>query len=111
MSRSNVSRATPAFGDHVRIRSTPETQAAGLAGLMGTVYGVTTPSILGVEVIGTPADDLALSVYFEDSGEELWFAPDLLEVMDHAAGTEIRLDGVAKRWVRTSDGKWLELPD
>jgi hypothetical protein len=44
----------------------------------------------------------------EDRGEAYWFAPDLLEFVDHAIGTEIRIEGVSKKWVRTADGDWEE---
>jgi hypothetical protein len=99
------------FGDHVRIRSTPETEAAGVAGAEGHVHGFTTPSVTGVPVIGVPTDDFALNVFFEDRGESLWFAADLVQALDHAPGSEIRLKGVPKRWVRDASGEWTEHPD
>ena len=43
-----MSDAQPGFGDNVRIRVTPETEAAGVAGLRGQVYGETTPSVTEV---------------------------------------------------------------
>ena len=96
------------FGDNVRIRTTRDTEEAGVAGLVGQVYGETTPSITNVDVIGAPADDHAINVHLEERNEAYWFAPDLVEFLDHAAGTEIRLDGVDKRWTRTHDGAWHE---
>lgn len=96
------------FGDNVRIRETKETVAAGVAGLRGQVFGETTPSVTGVDVIGTPAADHALNVHLEERGEAYWFASELVELVDHAPGTEIRLDGVDKRWIRTKDGGWTE---
>ena len=96
------------FGDNVRIRATKETEAAGVAGLKGQVYGETVPSVSGVEVIGTPSADFAINVHLEERGEGFWFAPELVEFIDHASGTVIRLDGVDKRWVRTEDGGWRE---
>ncbi len=99
------------FGDNVRVRASPETEARGVAGLVGQVYGDTTPSVTGVAVIGEVTHDRALNVQFEGRSETLWFAPELLEFVDHAAGTEIRVDGVAKKWVRTSTGDWAEIPD
>ena len=98
----------PTFGDNVRIRATKETQAAGVAGLQGQVSGETMPSVTGVEVIGTTTDDYAVGVRFEDRNESLWFVPELVEFLDHAPGTEIRLEGVGKRWIRTEDGGWQE---
>lgn len=96
------------FGDNVRIRVTKETEAAGVAGLKGQVYGETTPSVTGVEVIGTLASDFAINVHLEVRGEAYWFAPELVEFVDHAAGTEIRLKGADTRWIRTEDGGWKE---
>ena len=96
------------FGDNVRVRSTPETESAGLAGLRGQVYGCTTPSQTGVEVVGELKNDYAVNVFFAASDEAYWLAPELLEFVDHAAGTEISLAGVAKKWVRTESGEWLE---
>jgi len=96
------------FGDNVRIRVSKETEAAGVAGLEGQVYGETTPSVTGVEVIGTLSSDFAINVHFDERDEAYWFAPELVEFLDHAAGTEIRFNGVDKRWIRTEDGDWKE---
>ena len=49
----------PDLGDIVDIVSSPETVAAGFAGRRGTCYGFTTPSVTGVEVVGSSDDDLA----------------------------------------------------
>ena len=96
------------FGDNVRIRATKETDAAGVAGLTGQVYGETTPSVTKVEVIGALSTDFAIAVHFEKRNETLWFAPELVEFLDHASGTEIQLDGIAKKWTRTEEGDWKE---
>lgn len=105
-----MSDARPGFGDNVRIRVTPETEAAGVAGLHGQVYGETTPSVTQVEVIGRPTSDYALNVHFEDRNAGLWFAPELVQLIDHAPGTEIRVGNV--HIVRQPDGKWVEVkPD
>ena len=98
------------FGDNVRVRETPVTQAAGVAGLTGPVYGETTPSVTGVEVIGESDGDYAINVHFEERGEALWLAPDLLELVDHGVGAEITIDGVGKKWTRTESGEWEESP-
>ncbi len=66
------------FGDNVRILSTPDTEATGLAGLVGNVHGVTTPSVIGIDVIGQITEDIAFNVFFEDRQEGFWFAPGLL---------------------------------
>jgi hypothetical protein len=96
------------FGDNVRIRNRPVTEDAGVVGLCGVVYGMTTPSHTGVAIIGSLKEDYAINVYFAARGESLWFAPDLIEVINHGAGTEITLDGVDKKWIRRADGGWDE---
>jgi len=96
------------FGDNVRIVDCPETQAKGIAGLVGSVYGETTPSVTGVDVIGNAAGDFALNVYIEGIEDEIWVAPDLVEFLDHGAGQTITLDGVDKEWVRADSGEWVE---
>ena len=98
------------FGDNVRIRETKETEAAGVAGLTGQVHGETTPSVTKVDVVGSPSTDFAIAVRLEGRDETLWFAPELVEFLNHAAGTEIQLDGVDKKWIRTEDGGWKEEP-
>ena len=93
---------------HVRVRTTPFTEERGLAGFSGQVYGETTPSITSVEVIGQPKTNYAISVFFGSQKKSYWFASDLLEFVDHAAGTEITLNGVPKKWVRSESGAWIE---
>jgi len=46
------------FGDRVRVRATPATEAAGLLGLVGDVYGETTPSVTGVQIVPRPVSRL-----------------------------------------------------
>lgn len=99
----------PAFGDNVRIRATSATESAGYAGLTGQVYGFTQPSILSETVLGELTDDFALNVHFEERGEGAWFAPELLEFVDHAPGSELRLG--AKTWVRSESGDWVQVVD
>jgi hypothetical protein len=106
--KTNFPSVAPSFGDNVRIRSSVETESSGVAGLLGQVYGQTTPSVSGVGVIGELESDYAINVFFEDRQESFWFAPALVEFIDHAPGTEITLDGVAKKWVRTETGEWEE---
>jgi hypothetical protein len=104
-----MTNPTPiSFGDNVRVRRTPETEGVGLAGLTGEVRGETTPSLMGIEVIGEDKDDFAFNVFIEDRDEAYWFAPDLLEFIDHAVGTEMWVEGDSKKWVRTADGNWEE---
>ncbi len=94
------------FGDHVRVRDTQATREFGLAGLSGQVFGETTPSVSDVRVIGIPAGDYAINVQFDGRNENYWFAADLLDLVDHAPGTEIRIGG--RHLVRESDGGWRE---
>jgi len=94
------------FGDNIRVKTTPETASVALAGLTGEVYRHTTPSVTDVDVIGPVTEDFAINVHFDERGEAFWFAPELLEFVDHDAGTEITLDGVDKKWTRNTDGGW-----
>ena len=63
----------------VRIRTTPETEALGVAGLWGLVFGETRPSDSGVRVIGTVTHDYAIAVHLDAREETLWFTPELVE--------------------------------
>jgi hypothetical protein len=76
------------FRDKVRVLVTPETQARGVAGLVGVVYGETTPSVTVVEVIGKLANDYAVNVVFDGNSETYWFAPELLEFADGSGFVE-----------------------
>jgi hypothetical protein len=66
--------------EEVRIRRTPETEAAGWAGVVGQIFGETKPSSSGVDdVIGLTGEDYAINVFSEERAEQAWFAPHLLE--------------------------------
>jgi len=79
----SMANAVPSVGDIVRIRSTPETQSLGLAGLAGQVYGsAAMPSTANMAVIGSPPNDAALNVVIEGQPEDLWFNPELVELVD-----------------------------
>jgi hypothetical protein len=104
-----VDSPSVSFGDNVRIRSTPLTQQLRLADLVGNVHGETTPSVTGIQVIGNSAEDHAIHVFFDDRKEGFWFAPELLEFVDHAPGTEVTIGGVSKKWIRSATGKWVEI--
>src|SRR5215212_5493252 len=67
-----------AIGDILRVRTSPETSALGLAGLTGEARGQSIPSVSGVEVIGRPIDDWAIHVHFGECDAGHWFAPHLL---------------------------------
>lgn len=94
------------FGDRVRVQTTSATEAAAVAGLTGVVYGETTPSITKVAVIGLLEYDHAINVHFKNLNQAYWFAPHLLEFVDHGPGAEIQLKGIDKKWVRSADGEW-----
>jgi hypothetical protein len=94
------------FGDRVRIKSTPETIAAGLAGLEADVNGFTTPSVTNVEVIGGAPDDCAINVSPLAGGDTYWLRPDLLEVLHHNPGMELKVGNM--KAVRRADGTWDE---
>ncbi len=95
-----------AFGDVVRIRSVPETDAAGLAGCEGEVLGLTTPSVTGIEVIGETDDDIAFSVSLEGKEGEFWFTPDLIELIERGVDLEISIGEARDKWVKRADGSW-----
>ena len=103
-----MSDPTLSFGDNVRIRATALTEKLGLAGQTGSIYGETTPSVTGVEVIGEVTNDYAVNVMIEAKGEQLWFAPELVEFIDHGAGAEVRIGN--KHLVRDASGEWSEVP-
>jgi len=94
------------FGDRVQIRSTVLTQELGLAGRIGMVHGSTTPSITGVSVIGLPTSDYALAVALEGDPEATWFEPGLVEFVDHAPGTTVKL--ADRTFTRSPEGEWKE---
>jgi len=98
------------YGDNVRIRRTPETERLGIAETIGNVYGETTPSESKVEVVGEVRSDYALNVYFDSLEKSYWFAPDMLEFVNHASGTEVHVHGSAFKSVRQRDGSWKDVP-
>ena len=93
--------------DNVRIRDTQITREMGLAAMHGQVYGETKPSIIGIEVIGESKSDHALNVKLDDREETLWFAPELIEYVDHSPGTIIEIGN--KKLERQEDGSWKDL--
>ena len=98
------------FADRVRVKATNETERLGLARLIGQIYGWTTPSSTGVSVIGSLAQDHAINVHFEETNADFWFSEDLLELVDHGAGTVIAIDEAETEWVRLQNGEWEERP-
>ena len=97
-----------AFADRVRIRETSDTSESKVAGRVGEIHGFTMPSASGVSVIGSSSHDVALGVYFDDLKLALWFAPELLEFVDHGAGTTIWVQGSEVEWVKTERGDWVQ---
>lgn len=94
------------FGDNVRISDSDSTIASGHAGRVGVCYGMTTPSVTGVEVVGDAGDDVALNVHFDDQAvEDAWFSPVLVVLVDHAAGSRATVGDHA--FVKTEDGSWV----
>jgi len=96
------------FGDQVIIRRTAETEAAGLADRTRIVHGVTTISVTGVPVVGKSEEDTAINVFFDESSEGVWYAPQLVKFVDHNPSTTITLSGVPKRWTRDDTVNWVE---
>src|SRR5580765_7368504 len=94
------------FGDNVQVCDNVQTRDLALAGLKGEVFGVTTPSVTGVDVIGTLTADVAINVHFSSLGKAFWFAPELLQFLDHGAGAVITIG--THKLVRNSDGSWFE---
>jgi hypothetical protein len=94
------------FGDTIRIRATAETETLGVAGRLGLVYGWTTPSVTGVQVIGDAQKDHAVSVQVDDQPDPLWLDPDLVEFVDHNPGTLVRIG--ERSYSRSAGGEWIE---
>jgi hypothetical protein len=49
-------------------------------------------------------------VYFEALDVSYWFAPQMLEFVNHAPGTEIHVHGSPFKSVRQPDGSWKDIP-
>lgn len=89
--------------------SSDETEGSRFAGRTGHVFGESMPSSSGVgPVIGDRGEDLAPSVFFDDTKEQEWLAPHLVEFLDHGAAQTMSLEGWPS-FVRDSDGTWREV--
>ena len=67
---------------------------------------MTTPSVTGVEVVGGAANDVALNVHFEEQTvHDAWFAPELVALVDRAAGSRATVGDQA--FVKADDGTWV----
>jgi hypothetical protein len=76
------------FGDRVRIEEVDATILSGHSGRVGDCFGMTTPSVTGVEVIGDAVDDVALNVHFEaEDITDAWFAPEVVTLVEHPEGS------------------------
>jgi hypothetical protein len=77
------------FGDLIRI-ARAETEESGFAGRVGQVFGESIPSRSRVgPVIGDKGDDYAYSVFFEDTDEQVWFAPHLVEFVAFSSAAQM----------------------
>ena len=101
--------APVSYGDNVRILRTAETEHLGIADMVGNVYGETTPSDSKVKVIGKLETDYAVNVYFDTLDVSYWIAPQMLEFVGHAPGTEIHVHGSPFKSVRQPDGSWKKI--
>ena len=104
MSASQIS-----YGDNVRIARTSETERLGIAELVGNVYDEAHPSLTEIEVIGELKTN-ALNVYFDSLDASYWLAPQLLEFVNHAPGTEVHVHGSPFKSVHQRDGSWKSVP-
>ena len=94
--------------DSARIRRTPLTEKLGYADAEGTIFGVTTVSSTGVEVIGDVEDDCAINVDFDGRLPTAWFQPSLVKVTGQP---EITMTLGDKTFVRKQgSGEWTEVP-
>lgn len=64
------------------------------------------PSSTGVSFVGSTLRDCAIAVKFEDLPDSVWFAPELLELVDHAQGTTVTIG--TKKFKKNSDGVWMK---
>ena len=77
--------------------------------MIGVCYGMTTPSVTGVEVVGGAPNDVALNVHFDDEEvPDAWFAPELVVLVDHGVGSRATVGDQA--FVKTEGGDWVPQP-
>ena len=88
-----VSTPKIAVGDRVRVHETAEATAAGVAGLVGEVVDFAAPPVTDVAVIGAVGEDNAVNVSFAEKEDPFWFAMGQLEILGHAAGSQIKSAG------------------
>ena len=96
-----------AFGDIVRVKESPHTVQAGIAGRDGVVYGFTTPSATGITSVGPLAEDFALNVYIEALGKDIWLDPSSIDLVSRPEEMEFSVGGKTIR-VTQKDGVFRE---
>ena len=88
------------FGDRVRIRST-EPLDSSVTQIERDRCGARRPLFVsGIGVISGVADDAAINVHIGDT----WFAPDLVDLLDHRAGSVVTVAARLRCGHRTADG-------
>ncbi len=92
------------FGDTVRVKATPETEAAAVAGLTGEVCGRVYASISGASpIIGPLTEDYAVNVFFPDRNEgplvrRAAVDSSITRQARNCASTASRVSGCVSRW-------------
>lgn len=94
------------FGDIAKIKFNQDTEKLGVAGLTGSIYGETKPSISNVEIIGVSTEDFALNIYIEEKRVDYWFPREYLEFISHAPGTDLKIGD--SNFIRKENGEWVE---
>ena len=59
-------------------------------------------------MIGDRGDDFAYSVFFDETEDQEWFAPRLVEFVDHGGVQTAAIEG-GPSYVRDADGTWREI--
>ena len=92
--------------------STPETERAGIAGLVGRVRGETQPSESGVAVIGRAGvvDDFALQVQLDGRSESHWLTLDLIEFIDPRSAAPSPAPSKPRSRPKTEEWQEKDLP-
>lgn len=73
-----------ATGDRVRVHTSAEAIAAGVAGMVGEVIGLSAPADCVDAVIGVKGEDLVVNVSFKEKEGTFWFAKNQLEPVGHS---------------------------
>jgi hypothetical protein len=73
-----------ATGDRIRVHTSAEAIAAGVAGMVGEVIGLSAPSDSIVAVVGVKGTDELVNVSLKEKEGTFWFAKNQLEIVEHA---------------------------